>query len=71
MGEMGNAYKMLLGKTEGKRHLTERSIILKWYAGVDWVLRLRRMGAVMKVVTKLQIPQKGGVGASLPKSCAL
>jgi hypothetical protein len=32
MGEMGNAYKMLLGKTGGKRHLRVGSIILKWCA---------------------------------------
>jgi hypothetical protein len=35
MGEMRFAYKILYGKTEGKRHLesVDRMIILKWNFG--------------------------------------
>jgi hypothetical protein len=67
MGEMRNAYKIFVGKHEGKRHRWEDDIRMdlreKWWDVVDWTHIARdrvKWRAVVNTVMILWVPQKVG-----------
>jgi hypothetical protein len=68
MGEKRGAYRILVGKPEGRRHLGDpdidgrvilKYIFKKWDGGVDWIKLAQDMDrwrALVNVVMNLQVP---------------